>query len=115
MEVIQRIESSRDGFSYDVVFSHRPITVKDALAEISMWREENPIKGAYATYVNDAVAESTWLDSEYKKQYDGSVDDAIVGTCYGGGGYYCGIDIRINTEKLTYVNEKPLKMCTFNY
>lgn len=87
-------------YEYEVTFSHYPITVQEALQEISEWREAHTDTdySAHKTCVDDAIVESTWIQQPWDRYYDNSTLDKQVIRCLAEGGWYCGIDIRLYTK-----------------
>lgn len=91
-------------YTYKVVLDFYD-TVEDALEEIREWRKENANpKEPYGIYVNNKIVESTWVGEKkegetfYKKWYHGSGTEKVLAV-HGDGGWYCGINFNIITER----------------
>ena len=84
---------------YNVTFSKNPITIKEALEEISLWVKTQPMGNGYArgTYVNDKIVESTWGEPAWRGYYNHEQDNEIVRKVTAQGGWCCGIDINLET------------------
>ncbi len=89
-------------YFYDVEFDTQNPTIAEALKEISSWRETQPHKDfgcAYGTYVNDKIVESTWHEPEWMEKYLGDKDNERASEVKANGGWCCGINIYLYTEK----------------
>lgn len=122
MEIIKKGEHNEMcggySYSYEITFGKYGNTLKDVLKEIKEYSNEhsfgrlgdfgNPnvdIDGrAWGIYVNGAIYISSWLSERspedapsWKHFYEGDESETVT-SIYGDGGWYCGINIHIDTN-----------------